>query len=391
MIVNVSETFQPVVECVCAGSPKELGLAQGQALRAKIHGLWDNLRTLDAFRLEQPWWLPYPFYLRLAAAKVASALVPALGRSAPAMLERLEGIAEGAKMPLRDLCLLNAMEALLSTVQGRTILPACPGACSALAVRGARARNGEPIIAKNFDYVPLVQPYFTMRESRGRWRSLEFMVAPQAGAIDGMNEKGLCITLNYAFVTDAGQAAPLITMAIAEALATCESVSAALECISQRPRWGGGILMLADATGDIAALELANTRSAVRRPAAGQDWLAFTNVCFCPEIRAVQVPETAVFSDRVPVPLRGKPVLQWHEDRARRIEELVRSGRQVGPDELATIMADHGSSNVPDGSSPCVHTNYWRTTACLQWFPAARRVRVSYSTACRAKYVEMEL
>jgi len=54
-------------------------------------------------------------------------------------------------------------------------------------------------------------------------------------------------------------------------------------------------------------------------------------------------------------------------------------------------MADHGPTGVPDGASPCVHTDYFQTTASLQWFPARRRVRASYGTACTAKYVEIAL
>jgi hypothetical protein len=149
--------------------------------------------------------------------------------------------------------------------------------------------------------------------------------------------------------------------------------------------------MLGDATGGLAALELSSTRAAVRHPAPGEDWLAFTNVCVCPETRALQVPDAAVFSDRVPPALRGKPVLRWHADRAGRIEALVQKEAVFGPDELAAIMADHGPSEVADGASPCVHTDYWRTTACLQWFPARRSVRVSYSTACAAEYLEFAL
>lgn len=369
-----------------------MGLVQGRAFAARILGLRGRLRELEGFRLEQPRWLPFPAFLALAERKAARAVVPALERSAPAMLARMRGIAEGADVALGTICLMNAMEALLSSTAGRTI-PAPPGACSTVAVRGSRARDGAPIVAHNFDYPALVQPFFILRESRPRdgWRSLEFAVVPQAGTIDGVNERGLCITLNYAFVTDASGPAPLITMAIADALARCSTVAEAADCIARQPRWGAGMLMLADAAGDVASLELSNTRAAVRRPAAGADWLAFTNVCHCPDTRAVQVPETAVFSNRVPEPLRGQPVLQWHADRARRIEELVRSLARLGPDDLASIMADHGPAGRPDGASPCVHTRYWQTTACLQWFPAERKVRAAYSTACTARYVEARL
>jgi len=382
----------PHVECQCSGGPRDMGLTQGTGLREKILGTYQSLPNLEALRLEQPWWLPYRLFVKLAERKSEKALVPALRHSDAAMLARMQGIAEGAGLPLRSICLMNAMEAFISSVQGRTTVP-LPGACSALAVRGPRSRGGEPMLAKNFDYLPLVQPFFMLRESRPRGGlcSLDFAVAPQAGTVDGMNEKGLAITLNYAFATDPGQPNPLITMVIADALAACATVPEAVSRITARPRWGAGMLMLVDASGDMASVELSNTRAGVRRPAAGADWLVFTNVYSCPETCAVQVSESAAFSDQVPLPLRGKPVLQWHEKRARRIEELVRNQSRLGQDELAAIMADHGPSGVPDGASPCVHTDYWRTTASLQWFPARRRVRVSYSTACTAQHVEIAL
>ena len=369
-----------------------MGYKQGQALGTKIAGVRRCLRDLEAFRFEQPRWMPYPLFLRLAEAKCEKALAPALQRAKPSMLARLQGIAAGSGLPLRSLCLMNAMESFLSSMEGRTV-PAPLGACSAVAVRRSYSKNEEPMVARNFDYIPLVQPYFILRECRPRhgWRSLEFSVAPQAGAVDGVNEKGLCITLNYAFTTDAGEPAPPITMAIAEALAQCASVTEAADFIVRQPRWGAGILMLADASGDLASLELTGTRAAIRRSAAGQDWILFTNVCRCPEIRAVQVPEEAVYSDAVPPALRGMPVLRWHADRARRLEALVQAEKLLGPDGLAAIMSDHGPAGRPDGASPCVHTDYWRTTASMQWFPVRRSVRVSYSAACEADYVEIAL
>jgi hypothetical protein len=304
----------------------------------------------------------------------------------------MQGIAEGAGLPLRSVCLMNAMEAFIGSVAGRTVVPPL-GACSALAVRGTRSRTGEPIIARNFDYPLLTQPFFMFRESRprGGFCSLDFAVAPQAGTADGVNEKGLAITVNYAFVTDAVTPNPLVTMIIADALASCATVAEAVRRITASPRWGAGMLMLADASGDLASVELSNTRAGVRRPAAGADWLLFTNVCHCPETCSVQVSESATWSDKAPSPLRGRSVLQPHANRARRIEELVLNQGSLGPDEIAAIMADHGPTGVPDGASPGVHTDYFQTTASLQWFPARRRVRASYGTACTAKYVEIAL
>jgi hypothetical protein len=369
-----------------------MGLTQGTQLREKILGSRQSLRHLEALRLEQPWWLPYPLFLKLAERKTARPFVAALRRLNPAMLARLEGIAEGSGVALSSLCLLNAMEAFIGSMQGRTVT-APIGACTSLSVRGACSSTGEPVIARNFDYPLLFQPFYMLRDCRprGGFRSLDFAVAPQAGTVDGVNEKGLAITLDYAFVMDPGTPNPLVTMLIADALASCATVTEAVHRITVCPRWGAGLLMLADATGDLATVELSNTCSGVRRPDPGTDWLLNTNVCHCPEIRAVQVPASAAYSERTPVPLRGESVLRPHAVRARRIEDLLRKQATVGPEELAAIMADHGPSGVPDGASPCVHTDYFNTTASLQWFPARRSVRVSFSWACKAQYVEVVL
>src|SRR5262249_20677929 len=101
--------------------------------------------------------------------------------------------------------------------------------------------------------------------------------------------------------------------------------------------------------------------------------------------------DSAAYAENTPTALRGTSVLQPHGDRARRIEELLRKQDCIGLAELAAIMADHGPKGVPDATSPCVHTDYFNSTAALQWFPARRSVRASYSTACTARYAEVAL
>jgi hypothetical protein len=162
-----------------------MGLEQGRELRQQIWDARECLRELEAFRLEQPRWLPYPLFLRLAEARSANALLPALQRLSPSVLARLRGIANGSGLPLRSLCLMNAMEAFISSMEGRTVSVPL-GGCSAVAVRRSLAEKGEPMVAKAFDYIPLLQPFYILRECRprGGFRSLEFAVAPQVGAVD---------------------------------------------------------------------------------------------------------------------------------------------------------------------------------------------------------------
>ena len=328
----------------------------------------------------------------LAERKAGKLLGAALSQHSPAAAQRLAGIAEGSGLRLHALALLNVFEALLGSVEDCTAAPPL-GACSAAAVRGARSVTGDPILAKNFDYLPAIQPYYVLRESRprGQRRSLDFTVAPLCGTVDGINERGLAITYNYAFTVDGGAAAPTLSMAIAEALASCDTVAEAAERIATRPRWGSGLLMLADAAGDVASLELSNTRAHLRRPEGAEDVLFHTNCFFSDEMREVELARDAVFTRDAPAALTGQRVLESPEVRRDRLASLLSDAGRLGQDELAALMADHGLTGQPDENTLCMHGSYWATTACLQLLPRSRRMRIAYEPACRATYREFEL
>ena len=381
---------EPLVESVCVGSPREVGRAQGESLRAKVRQSVGLLRELEAFRLPQPRWAPYPAYRWLAEGKSARFLAAAL-RDRPGPREQLAGLAEGAGVPPRTLALLNALEPLLSSVGGCT---ACPAACSAVAVRGRRSADGAPMIARNFDYLPLVQPLYTVRERRpaGGLRSLEFTTAPLVGAVDGVNEAGLCVAYDYAYATDVPPApAGPISFAIAEVLSHCRTVAEAAERFAATPRWGGGLLMLADAGGEIGSLELSSGRCRLRRPAEGEDLLFHSNAFADPHLREVQIADDAVYTDAAPTALRGRPLHQSSGRRDARFRELLAGDEAFDADGLNAVMADHGPDGVPAVDTICVHGPYWNTTACLQFFPRERRLRASYSSACAAAFRDAAL
>jgi hypothetical protein len=381
---------KPRVDVICRGTPREMGLAQGAALRAEVHDALATLARLEAFRLLQSWWLPYGVFRRFAQWRAKGFLSPALARSSGDLSERLAGIAEGANVGTGELFLLNALEAVMSDVQGSsTVAPL--GCCSALAVRGRRTPTGEPVIVRNFDYLPIIQPLYALRESRpaGRLRSLEFTAAPLSGAVDGVNERGLCVTYNYAHVTDAAVPAPTISMNISQVLGRCSTVKQAIDLFAALPRWGGGMLMLADAEGDLASLELSNTQSEVRRPQAGEDLVFHTNTFQTASMKQVEIDRRAVFNKKAPTVLRGRRVLQSADARDRRFEECLPGFECFGPDELLTMMSDHGDAGVADDDTICMHGSYWRTTACLQLFPRSRMMRVAYGPACGAEFEEI--
>ena len=381
----------PRIEAVCEGSPFDMGLAQGAALRDKVHGARRMLRDLEVFRMRQPFGIPYFVYRWLAERKARALLGPALSQHHPSMATRLAALADGAGISLASVQLINLFEPMLSSA---TEITAPPGACSAVAVRGRRSATGEPIIARNFDYLPITQPFFILRQCRPHhgFGSIDFTTAPLGGALDGVNERGLCVTYDYAFPADRPPSpAPSISMIISETLERCSTVAEAIQWISSRPRWGGALLMLADADGDIASLELSNTRVQARRPEPGQDLLFHSNAFGLPEMKEVEIPRDAVFSNRAPVSMRGRRLHESAETRDARLAALVKERETFTAEELARLMSDHGPTGAPDSQTVCVHGSYWFTTASMQYFPKSRRMNVAYSTACQARYETFEL
>jgi hypothetical protein len=382
----------PKIDVVCEGDSWERGFTQGTNLCEAVRSGIDVLESLEPFTLRKPRWVPYRFFRAQSARIAEKYLAQAVRRSFPDCDEQIRGLAQGSGVDLRLLWLLHALEAAVCSLEDATEVPALM-ACSTVAVRGRASATGEPIIAKNFDYLPLVRPYYVLRDNRPAKgaRALEFTVAFYCGVVDGVNERGLAVSYNYAFSTDKGSPAPTISLALTEALRRFGTVKEAADWIGQQPRCGGGLIMLADATGDLASLELSPTRSEVRRPGPDEDILVHTNLYGTDRMCEVQLAREAVYSSKAPEVLRGQRVLEPFACHHERLNGLLEGRGALDPDDLARVMADHGETGVPTADTVCVHSPYWATTACCQLMPRSRRMRVAYDYACRAQYEDFTL
>jgi hypothetical protein len=216
-------------------------------------------------------------------------------------------------------------------------------------------------------------------------------MAPFSGTIDGVNEQGLCITYDYAYTTDRRKPSAPISIVIADTLQRCGTVAEAVRWITSRPRWGAGILMLADACGEIASLELSSTRSQLRTPGDGENAIFHSNVFWTDHMRKVQVHDDAVYSDKAPGCLRGRSLHESAVKRDERFKNLLAKNQPLDIAALGAIMSDHGSAGDPSSSTICMHSPYWTTTASVQLFPKSRRMRIAFDSACRAQYAEIAL
>lgn len=84
-------------------------------------------------------------------------------------------------------------------------------------------------------------------------------------------------------------------------------------------------------------------------------------------------------------------MLQSSAVRDRRFADLLSQTDCFGPAELTALMSDHGAEGIASEDAICMHGNYWFTTACLQFYPCSRRMRIAYDTPCRASFSEIRL
>jgi hypothetical protein len=237
----------------CEGAPRDLGRDQGLACAASLR---------EAFAAEP---LHRRLRLRLGrASAAANALRRELRRHFPRQAETLAGVASAAGVPLAWLAELALREA--RPVEAALVAAASAEVARAGAVLG-RALAGEWIVRRS--------------RPEGGFRSIEVTRPWLAHALLGVNEAGLAAAVSSGGYAEhragAGRASPASASLPAAPLATdClqrfATLEACLEWCSARPGELPATLLFADASGEIAGIELAPGHRRVLRSAEG--WLA---------------------------------------------------------------------------------------------------------------------
>lgn len=368
-----------------------MGVTQGRASREVLTRLHDAvLELLD---------VPTGGGFSRVAAGASRWMVPAVGVVARRMIardlkahyprhyDRMCGIAAGAGVPLHWLFVGPGVELLLNHPSVRRPV----GACTALGVTGARARRGEPMIAKNFDYPDAARATYMVRVSRPRRRGLAASIdvtnAPLAGSHEGINEHGLAMAYNYGHFKGSPGARVSITTLAQELLEECRTVDDALDRLQRRPRAGSAILMLADAGGALASVEVAPDAIAVRRG----DALAHANHAVCDDMVDRDIPHDAVLSRWNPGPVRGARVHESSEHRHRRAAELLDDAGAVSERDLERFIADHDGKDGCDDHTICRRGPYYQTTCAVQLFPQRRTLKVMFDSPCRGTWTVVSL
>jgi hypothetical protein len=222
------------VEIHCEGAPRDLGLDQGRACRAELRARF--------FRC--PWWERWLRQLGVDETRSAR-LVRDLSRHFPQQSEAIEGLVRGAGVPYAWLAETLAGE-LASEV------PTQVGGAVALAA-GPALTAGGCLVVRTLACDPVVR----RSEPEGGFASVELTLPWLTAALAGVNEGGLAaagVSLPGPFAAEACTVPAALL--VQDCLARFDTLDGAVDWCTGRPVGGRAAIVLADAAGGIAAVEV---------------------------------------------------------------------------------------------------------------------------------------
>ncbi len=311
---------RPVPIIHIKGSHRDIGRQIGAAFPEKVrHGV-ENARQFFADTFSQ-------LHLTWEGAQIQSRkYLPFVQERFPQYYEELLGIAEGAGVPLNEIVVLNAMEAVTTDALHLT-------RCTSMAVAQERSANGHVLLAHNEDWVPEDEDDVYLVHAAPDDEP-PFLAMSYGGLLPniGFNANGIAQLIDTVYPTDARVGVPRIIVgrAVLGSRTPGEAIRAALAA----HRAAGYNHLIVHESGEMYNVEVSARRFGVL---GGEDGLvAHTNHYLSNHMREIE---------KEPYELIGTRVRYF---RARR---LLQGAPAHTVETLQNILRDH--VNFPD--SICNH------------------------------------
>jgi hypothetical protein len=154
--------------------------------------------------------------------------------------------------------------------------------CSTIIVEPGRSKTGAPLFGRNFDWMPTkgIHDHTLVAVYRGEGKRAfaAVTITPVAGVVSGMNDAGLCLTINEISLRKSKDKAPFnwkgtpLLLSFRRVLEECGTVAEAEKLLRDLPRTTSCCLTVCDTAGG-AVFEMTPKTLAVRPPDNG--------VCCC--------------------------------------------------------------------------------------------------------------
>ncbi len=295
------------------------------------------------------------------------------------ILEMIRGQAEALELDFDVLLRYDLGSYLRDNLLTRQTANSASEGCTTWAAVGSATADGEPLLVKNRDYRPEhlpLQVLVTASPAVG-YRYIYGASAGSPGVFSsGMNEKGLAIADTYVCSTDIGPGLPDYSLMM-HILEEHDTVRSALDYLGSVPRMGRHNLILADAGGDVAVVELGYHHLAVIK--AWNGIVVNTNHFVSPSLKES-------FVDRTLPPVKGNSFHRYNLVR----KELEAAHGSIDVAFAQRLMATHAGPLA----SICRHLELGGQSATIStaiYQPARRTLRFCHGYPCQSPYQTITL
>jgi hypothetical protein len=377
------ELFETIA---CSGSPYEMGVQQGEALREPIHAFLKTFEQSEEFRASAGRVVGAEGVLRMLGGIATLAQRFASGEALGPWRARLEGIADGAKMNRPVLWGAQIIEALISS-------PLAMSGCTSIAVGSRWTGGAGPLLLKNYDIGEMLRPTTCLRRSRpsGRLASFDMVINALVGSHVTMNEAGLCLSYNYGMVRWYPRPGVPPTYLVQHAAENFTGTDETADWLSKQTSTNGCVITVMDRDDRLCVVEKAGRHGAVRRDEDGMT--VATNHFLTDGMSRFNYALTTVYGKRTSSSIRGMSVQASNVarlERARRLlAEASSAGGRISADRLMAIARDHDGKVGGDENTICRHHEGMMTLASIILVPRERKVLLCAGNPCEGTFEEI--
>lgn len=375
-----------------SGNHYELGIQQGKKFKENLNQGLKIIQGLEGFQALRPKWLPNPIFFAVARKKSTKWLATFLAKHAPNQAERLRGIADGAEIDPSWIYLLVSTEIVLGVLNWELPLP---GGCSNIGVKADACQGNEPIVGRNFDYNSFILPFLKLRQNSPskHYRSFDITASPLPGTFNGINEHGVFIGTDECFTTGEREDGLSASILIQESLENCKTTSEVLSYLRETPRGTTNKWLVADATGDIKAVEYTSKRVCVVGDGDNskkQLYAVATNHFISPELIPIQIPRNSIFGPKAPRYLQGITI---HDTSFKRLDvanqiilNKLAVNQKIDVSFMQSVLRDHSTDPTVKYCALCHHDPQFITAASMVFRLKTRDVTLCYGNPCEHDY-----
>jgi hypothetical protein len=250
--------------------------------------------------------------------------------------------------------------------------------------------NDDYVLAYNHDFPNFFSSYLTLREREPSdgFKSLNVTYPPLLGAIAGVNEKGLAVSLNHAFESapKKQKSGQIITFLVQDCLDRFSTVDECVEYLKTQKVPNGSMMTLVDETGQQVCAELSSQKITFRESVDGN--LITFNRYQNQEMKPFEIPGDALGKYFI----KGVELHAHNDSREKRWEEIFEKEKSYSFDGVRNLMSDHGANDEPSALTICRHDEAFGDTVMSAFlFPKERKIMMSAGTTCQAEYEEFVL